>query len=168
VKFLDSFVSSKKQKALCQVPEADDIDGDDAGCFCGHVYCEAVDAVDLNGEHLKDGIENKVMDEDEVEELNLLLNPPTNVTWNPCLEFVCVRQCRNRATEFKWRTLEIEGMSCCFGCLYLPFLFGLAQRRASHSALNMFTTCFQHEYGNSLSPEATPKKTLKNLGNSLK
>lgn len=32
-----------------EVPEAELVDGDDAGCFCGHVYVEAIDAIDLNG-----------------------------------------------------------------------------------------------------------------------
>ena len=33
-------------------PQAVGVDGDDFGCFCGHVYCEAIDALDLDISHL--------------------------------------------------------------------------------------------------------------------
>ncbi|CAD7923802.1 unnamed protein product [Amoebophrya sp. A120] len=90
-------------------PEADGVDGDDAGCFCGFVYVEAVDAIDLDAAHLLVK-KRRADDEDSDDEDENNLAPKQKVDWNTIMEVTCTKQCKSRKVGFSWRSLEVEGI----------------------------------------------------------
>eukprot|EP00391_Amoebophrya_sp_Ameob2_P011420 CAMPEP_0178986526 /NCGR_PEP_ID=MMETSP0795-20121207/2750_1 /TAXON_ID=88552 /ORGANISM="Amoebophrya sp., Strain Ameob2" /LENGTH=483 /DNA_ID=CAMNT_0020677591 /DNA_START=52 /DNA_END=1503 /DNA_ORIENTATION=+ len=111
-----SYIPEKlpSDKAPVEVPEAEEVDGDDAGCLCGFVYVEAVDAIDLDGEHLLakkggKGGQHAAEDDDDEEDKDIGLATKQKINWNTVLEVTCSKQCKTRPGGFSWRTLEVEG-----------------------------------------------------------
>ena len=94
---------SDKETGPVIVPPAEEIDGDDQGCFCGHVYIEAMDAIDLNVDHLTPGYDPDIGLTDE---------NAASISWSCMLETSC-RRGGVISEPFLWRTMDIEGRKSC-------------------------------------------------------
>ncbi|CAD7952998.1 unnamed protein product [Amoebophrya sp. A25] len=98
------FVEYSYEPEGADVAEADMVDGDDGGTFCGFVYVEAIDAIDLDADHL---ILKKGDQDDEEDEAGLATKQ--RIDWNTVMEVSCSKTCRARTVPFSWRSLEVEG-----------------------------------------------------------
>lgn len=90
-------------------PLGRDIDCNDAGQFCGHVYAEVVDAIDLNADHvILAEMKASNLGGGEIDE-NVLNQLAADYRWHSRCEIACVKQQGHHGQEpFRWMSAEAE------------------------------------------------------------
>ena len=111
---------------LPESPVAVGVDGDDFGCFCGHVYCEAIDALDLDISHLvatkggesdddaskREGTGDAIEGSNSFGASSMPLVERNVAAFHTVMELSCPMYSSTKDKPFTWKTTEINGSAC--------------------------------------------------------